>query len=68
MTNNTLIIVNALSELILQNLAGASREQYYPQAQGPDEMDERIKQGKETAARLRQIREQFENAITGIIL
>lgn len=60
-------VVNILSEQILVELAGTAQRQWYP-THDADADDDRMKAGKERAAELRKIREQYENLMTGVIL
>lgn len=60
-------VVNLMSEQILQSLSGVAQEQYYPQ-RSSDESDAYMKAGIERATKLRKIREEYENLMTGVIL
>jgi len=60
------VVVDALSRLIRSSLIGAAHAQYFP-CSNPDEMDDRIKEGKERAEKLRVIRNEFENIVTGVL-
>lgn len=59
-------VLAGLGELIMDSLKGVASEQYWPSA-NPDDMDQRIKDGKARASQLRAIREQFENIMTGVL-
>jgi hypothetical protein len=55
-----------LNQLIVMHLNNAANEQYAPSA-CPDQMDHKIADGKERAGKLRNLREEFENIVTGIL-
>ena len=59
-------VLRGLTRLIISNLSGAAHEQYFPCA-NPDDMDDRIKAGKKAAQRLRILRDEFENIVTGVL-
>jgi hypothetical protein len=59
-------VVDSLSELIRFHLKRAAYEQYSPTREA-DEMDHEIADGKKRATKLKAIRKQFEDVITGII-
>lgn len=59
-------VVQGLDELIMQNLRGVAQQQYFPVA-NPDDMDDRIKQGKEHAKELRRLRQEFEDLCAGVL-
>jgi hypothetical protein len=59
-------VVQGLDELIMQNLKGVAQQQYFP-VPDPDEMDDRIKQGKERAKELRRLRQEFEDLCAGVL-
>ena len=57
-------VVRGLDALIRMSLRGVGQERYYP-SPNPDDMDDRIKHGREKAAELRKLRERFEDLMTG---
>lgn len=59
-------IVNNISILIRNHLSIAAYQQYNPDPD-PDRMDATIADSKEKAARLRKLREEFEDIVTGIL-
>lgn len=59
-------VLAGLQALIVSNLKGVAQEQYFP-CSNPDDMDDRIAQGKQRATQLRAIRNDFENLITGVL-
>ena len=59
-------IVDGLSVLIMRELSVVSNEEHYPQGD-PDKMDSIISTGKNKAAALRKLREDFENIKSGIL-
>jgi len=59
-------IINGLSYLILNHLNRAALEQYHPCGDA-DTMDHRIADGKARAEKLRAIRQDFEDVITGVL-
>lgn len=66
MTTTEKEVIDGLGKLINQYLNFAAHEQYSPSGD-PDQMDNRIADGKGKAVKLRKIREDFEDVITGII-
>lgn len=58
-------ILNDLSSLIASHSGMLAREMYRP-CPGPDESDEFIRDKIEFVTELRDIRERFENVVTGI--
>jgi hypothetical protein len=56
-----------LNSLILSELREAANEQRYP-GQDPDKMDDTICEALSNAAKLRKIREVFENIVTKVII
>lgn len=61
------MVLGGLQDLILHGLRNAANEQYNPQA-NPDMSDNVIADGLERAKKLRVLREEFENTVTGAIL
>jgi len=59
-------VIQGLNELIMQNLKGAAQQQYFP-CSNPDEMDDRIEAGKKAAAKLRMMRDDFEDLSSGVL-
>ncbi len=60
-------VVDALSDLIRLELRGAAGEQYHLSFDA-DAMDRNIDLGKRKAAALRDIRQLFENEMTGVLI
>lgn len=60
-------IIDGISELIKLHLINAAYQQYSPDGD-PDKSDSTIADAKEKAAKLRKVREEFENITTGILL
>jgi hypothetical protein len=58
-------VLAGLSFLIMHNATCAAREQYAPQC-NPDSSDDEIKERKEFVAKLRELRIEFENVVTGL--
>lgn len=67
MENKTIAVVGLLSELILDNLNATSNEQYSPRFDA-DKMDQEIEFHQRRAEKLRAIRAEFENVMTGVLL
>lgn len=65
--NSSSLIVSNLSELILYFANIASSEQYHPTFDS-DKSDETIADNIKRVDRLRNIRNEFENLITGVLL
>jgi hypothetical protein len=59
-------VIDNLSSLILSHAGMTAREQYSP-SRGADSMDDYIKEHKKWVAELRDIRQRFENLVTGIL-
>lgn len=59
-------VVIGFDNLIMMSLQGVAREQYFPCA-NPDNMDDRIKRGKERAIKLREMRNAFEDLCAGVL-
>lgn len=59
-------IISGLTYLIVNHASHAAREQYAPSLNS-DESDEHIKEHKEWVKKLRAIREDFENTVTGLL-
>lgn len=66
MDNIALEILNRMTEMIMRDLHGAASEQYSPRFDA-DRMDDEIKFRKERAAKLRVIRQEFEDTMTGVL-
>lgn len=64
--DHTYAVVDHLSRLIVKHASMTAREQYNPGGI-PDESDDYIKEHKEYVKKLRQIREQFEDLLTGVL-
>lgn len=60
-------ILNGLTSLIVSHARLTAREQYAP-GPSPDISDESIEESMRWVKELRDIRERFENLVTGIIL
>ena len=60
------LVIDNLSSLILSHSRMTAQEQYAPSGDA-DLSDETIKEHKEWVKKLRQIRQDFENLVTGII-
>ena len=67
MTDSQHEIISGLSEEIATHLGRAASEQRNPGAD-PDRMDDIIKEGLETAKKLRKIRDDLEVIFTKVIL
>lgn len=59
-------VLSGLSTLVVFHLKQAAFQQYTPDSD-PDKSDATIADSKEKAEKLRKIREEFEDIITGII-
>lgn len=59
-------VLDGLSRLIIARLKGVARQQYFPDSD-PDNMDNVIAKGKADAAKLRKLREDFEEIVTGAL-
>lgn len=59
-------VVNSVSRLIMMESISVATEQYSP-AYDVDRSDEKIKDGKALIQRLKEIRDEFEVAISGIL-
>jgi hypothetical protein len=59
-------VINNLSSLIYYHSTLTAHEQYSP-GQNPDSSDELIEEHKKWIKELREIREKFENLVTGLI-
>lgn len=64
--DDVLVVQDALGRLILQALRRTASVQYQPPF-SPDQMDEEIAFGQAQAVKLRDIRQQFETCITGVL-
>jgi len=60
-------IIVGISDQIFSLLTRLAQEEYYPQ-QNPDLMDDTIRGCKEKIAKLRHLREELENVMSGALL
>jgi hypothetical protein len=58
-------VLDGLTWLIINHARCTASEQYSP-SKGPDESDDYIKEHKEWVVKLRKLREEFENLVTGL--
>lgn len=59
-------VLDGLQWLIIHHSHSAAREQYLPR-ESPDASDDYIKDHKEWVSKLRTIRGEFENLVTGLL-
>ena len=62
----TKIVIEGISSIILQEMRMLANEQYRPM-RGADESDEVISDYKKRVKKLRTIREQFEDTVAGVL-
>ncbi len=60
------VLMTILGRYIANHLRGAAVEQFHPSLNA-DDMDEKIKYGMEQAARLRKVRAELEDILTGVL-
>lgn len=66
MSDPQLIVINELSRQIWNLIRAQAEEQYSPRLSA-DDMDDYIRECREKAKKLRQIREEYENFTSGVL-
>lgn len=59
-------VIRGFDALIRMSLRGVGEQRYYP-SPNPDDMDACIEHGRSKAAELRELRERFEDLMTGAV-
>lgn len=60
------IVLQALTRLIVSNLSSKAGRQYFPTLDA-DSDDDHIKQRGDRIAKLRKLRQEFEDLVTGVV-